>query len=207
MSLGGIFIKTIGVITRNFSENNKNFIGAREDLFKTLMNFDVCTLGIPISMDFKYIKKVVDKCDGIVLSGGDNFCENDFLLVDYLYKNDIPTLGICLGMQSMGEYFNDRNEIRVENHHSLDEYVHKIKIEKGSLLYKIIGKSEINVNSRHHNAITKPKLKISAISEDDIIEAVEDANKKFFLGVEWHPESLNDENTKKLFEYFINHSE
>jgi len=121
MSLGGIFIKTIGVITRNFSENNKNFIGAREDLFKTLMNFDVCTLGIPISMDFKYIKKVVDKCDGIVLSGGDNFCENDFLLVDYLYKNDIPTLGICLGMQSMGEYFNDRNEIRVENHHSLDE--------------------------------------------------------------------------------------
>jgi len=35
----------------------------------------------------------------------------------------------------------------------------------------------------------------------------EDANKKFFLGVEWHPESLNDENTKKLFEYFINHSE
>ena len=33
---------------------------------------------------------------------------------------------------------------------------------------------------------------------------IEDLSKKFFLGVEWHPESLNDENTKKLFDYFIN---
>ena len=34
--------------------------------------------------------------------------------------------------------------------------------------------------------------------------SVEDKNKKFFVGVQWHPEDLDDENSDKLFNYFIN---
>ena len=43
-----------------------------------------------------------------------------------------------------------------------------------------------------------------AYSEDNILEAVEDKNKKFFLGIQWHPESLlEDIYSKRLFDYFI----
>jgi len=126
------------------------------------------------------------------------------LLVDYLYQNDIPTLGICLGMQTMAKYFSHLDEINIKNHWSNDLYVHYINIKKDSLLYKILGSDRILVNSRHKSAIIHTNLSISAVSEDEIIEAVEDPKKKFFLGVEWHPESINDEYTKKLFDYFIN---
>lgn len=199
-----ISIKTIGIIIRNFNENNKYFIGAREDLFKSFYKYDVNVIGIPISNDFIKIKKIVDMCDGIVLSGGDNFTKNDFLLVEYLYQKNIPTLGICLGMQSMAKYFSNQEEINIENHLSANKYVHYINIDKNSLIYKILGKEKVLVNSRHKSAIIDTKIFVSARSDDGAIEAVEDNVKKFFVGVEWHPESLDDENTKKLFEYFVN---
>ena len=56
------------------------------------------------------------------------------------------------------------------------------------------------------NAIIKnTKLDVIAISQDGYIEAIEDPNKKFFLGVQWHPESMIDYDNKQnnLFKYFI----
>lgn len=48
------------------------------------------------------------------------------------------------------------------------------------------------------------KLSQVAYSEDGIIEAIEDKNKRFFIGVQWHPESLmEDRYSDKLFSYFI----
>lgn len=199
-----IFIKNIGIIIRSFEENNKNFIGCREDLFKSFFKYDVNLIGIPISNDFYKTKQLINLCDGIILSGGDNFSGEDFLLVKYLYENDIPTLGICLGMQSMAKCFSNKEEIDVSNHLSNIKYVHYINIDKNSLLYRILEKEIILVNSRHKSQIIDTKLMVSARSNDGIIEAVEDSSKKFFLGVEWHPESLEDENTEKLFNYFIN---
>ena len=76
-------------------------------------------------------------------------------------------------------------------------------IKHTSLLKSILGANKILVNSRHKSAISDTRLKIGALSEDGIIEEVEDKTKKFFVGVEWHPESLNDDNSKKIFDYFI----
>ena len=70
-------------------------------------------------------------------------------------------------------------------------------------MYKIIQKETILVNSRHHSYIPKTNLKVNA-TYNNIIEGVEDPTKKFFLGLEWHPESLNDINSKKIFAYFLN---
>jgi len=41
------------------------------------------------------------------------------------------------------------------------------------------------------------------MSDDNIIEGIEDSNKKFFLGVQWHPESTEDIDNYNLFKYFI----
>lgn len=199
-----IKIKTVGIIIREFNENNKQFIGTRSDLFNVLYNFNVKIIGIPINIEFNKLIESINLCDGIILSGGENFHENDFKLINYLISKNKPTLGICLGMQSMAEYFNNRREINVNNHYSTNKYVHKINIKRGSKLYNILNKDEILVNSRHHTAIPYTNMVVSAKSEDNIIEAVELSNLKFFIGIEWHPESINDNNSYLIFKSFIN---
>jgi len=196
-------MKKIGIIIRKFTFDSLDTMGARLDLFEVFKKFDVMTIGIPITNDFEAIINAVSLCDGIVLSGGQYNTENDYKLIKYLYANNIPTLGICLGMQGMCMTFNNKLEVKIPNHNSLDEYVHNININKDSLLYKIIGKDKIRVNSRHNYSIPKTDFKINAMSDDNIIEGIEDSNKKFFLGVQWHPESTEDIDNYNLFKYFI----
>lgn len=103
----------------------------------------------------------------------------------------------------MGKTFNGHITKKVDNHRISKDYSHKITINKNSLLFKILNKEELTVNSLHSFAIPNTYLNISAYSIDGIIEAIEDKNKKFFLGVQWHPELLNDIYSKKIFDYFI----
>lgn len=198
-----ITIKRVGIIIRKFNENEKEFIGTRYDLINILNKFNVNIITIPITISWNKIKNAITFCDGIILSGGSSFHKNDFKLVKYLYKNNIPTLGICLGMQAMAECFGRKKERQIENHYSNELKVHKIKIDRKTLLYKILKKDEIIVNSRHHTTFTNTNMLISSLSEDNIIESVELNNHKFFLGIQWHPESINDNNSYQLLKYFI----
>jgi putative glutamine amidotransferase len=111
-------------------------------------------------------------------------------------------------MQLMAAYEKEINNVRNDDngikHYSKEEYVHKLRILKDTLLYDIIGEEEIEVNSRHNYHIDSPGIhKVSAYSEDGIIEAIENESKTFQLGVQWHPESLDDIFTEKIFEKFI----
>lgn len=172
-------------------------------MFKSFYNYDINLIGIPISNNFETTKEIINICDGIILSGGDKFLEQDFLLIDYLYTKNIPTLGICLGMQLMTRYLTQKEEININNHLSNNNYVHYINIYKNSLLYKIIGNERILVNSRHKSGFIIDDFYVSAKSDDDVVEAIEDESKKFFVGIEWHPESINDNNSKNIFDYFV----
>lgn len=198
-----INIKKVGIILREFNENNKEFLGTRNDLFKTLEEFNLILIGIPQNNNIKNIINTITLCDGIILPGGETFTDNDFKIIKYLYENDIPTLGICLGMQSIATFFGNSKEEPLNNHYSSKKYVHYLNIQKNTLLYKIIKKDKILVNSRHHFHIPKTNLKINALTNDNIIEGIEAPDKKFFLGVLYHPESLNDANSYRLFKYFV----
>ena len=141
-------------------------------------------------------------CDGVILQGGDSFSDKHLRIVNYLYDENIPTLGICLGMQMMGVLFNGKLG-DISNHKSNLNYVHEVNIDKKSKLYKIIKEDKIMVNSRHNNYLIKADLDVVGIS--DVIEAIESKNKIFFIGLEWHPESMiaYDRVANTLFEYFI----
>lgn len=73
------------------------------------------------------------------------------------------------------------------------------------MLYNILGENRIKVNSRHNKHIVYTDLDCVAYSKDGILEGVEDKTKKFFIGVQWHPESISsDVYSNRLLDYFIN---
>ena len=141
-------------------------------------------------------------CDGFILPGGD-YETIDFLIIKYAYEFDLSLLGICMGMQSLGKYFNGNLEL-VDNHYSKSDY-HFVNIDSSSKIFKILNRSKIKVNSRHKYKLSNTDLKISAYSQDNVIEAIEVPNKKYIIGVQWHPESMisYDIVSKQLLDSFI----
>lgn len=189
----------IGIVLRDDLENVR----------KMHLNREVCAsvskygaLPIGIYPNYDNIDDTVKLCDGFILQGGTDFTDYDIKLVDKIYKENKPLLGICLGMQTIATFFNGDMK-KCLKHNQTSEYVHDIKIIKGTLLHKILNKNKIKVNSRHNDCVKCTDMNISAISDDGIIEAVEMPNHKFFLGVQWHPESLEDINSHLIFKSFI----
>lgn len=204
--------KTVGIIAKEYTSDYKDIplYGIRRDVVQYLKKYDINIIMIPITYsdgeEFQKVKEIINFCDGIISPGGSKIYDIDYEIIKYLYEIDKPVLGICLGMQMMGKLFNGRVRTKIEDgkHCSEEEYVHNITIKKDSLLYEIIGKEKIQVNSRHMMQIPNTTLACVAYSEDNVLEAIEDRAKRFFIGVQWHPESLmEDENSKKLFDYFI----
>ena len=205
-------MKTIGILLREYkSQSNIPLLGFRDDLLAFLRKYEVCTIAIPVMVnnndlnELKRVEECIKLCNGVILPGGAFNHEIDIAIIKYLYANNIPTLGICLGMQEMAMAFSGfLNYLPNNRHQSSEDYVHDIDIQRNSKLSTIIKSSHITVNSRHSEYIFKTDLNVSAISDDLIIEAVEDSSKRFFIGVQWHPESLdNDIYSQKLFKAFI----
>lgn len=162
---------------------------------------------------------VLRGCDGFLMTGGSRWYDFDEIVCRYAIDNDIPILGICLGMQILANIDNFCGDIRsdktIKNDTSINhcqekvDYVHKVRINDGKL-YDILGEREILVNSRHNYHVTeKDWFNVDAYSEDGLIEALSIPNMKFALGVQWHPENMvfYDSIMLKIFESFINSCE
>ena len=145
--------------------------------------------------------------------------EPELFLVREAFHHQIPMLGICRGIQVMaaalgGKVWQDiyTKQDPSKLKHSQDmprEYAsHSVRIEEGTLLHDIIGSNTLAVNSFHHQAVreTGPHLKVSAMSPDGIIEAVESNEHKALLGVQWHPECFilgGNETMMPIFRWLV----
>lgn len=149
----------------------------------------------------------------------DNF---EFLIAKKAIALDMPILGICRGMQLLNiafggtliqhipDYLHLRPSESVINHEQpLPKHVvsHLIDIKPHTILAQLAGDlSETMVNSTHHQAVWQvgEEMRVSATAPDGIIEAIEAINHKFIVGVEWHPEYLNNNGLDaKLFKALI----
>lgn len=138
----------------------------------------------------------------------------ELLITQLAYNRQIPMLGICRGIQTLamalgGHVKQDINGLR--NHpikHSQDarrsEPTHSVIVEPHSTLYNIYKEmlsssqegteGKLFVNSFHHQAVDDPgeRFRVTARSADDIVEAIESREFKSIMGVQWHPECLED---------------
>ncbi len=144
----------------------------------------------------------------------------DFTMLAAADAKDMPILAVCLGIQELnvhrgGTLHQHVPELALEPHVAhrgpapADFVDHPIRIEPGSRLHGLLGVENHTVNSSHHQSVDRPGtgLRITARAPDGIIEAVEDPAKRFCLGVQWHPEDMNDDPLQqRLFEALVEHS-
>ena len=171
---------------------------------------------IPVISE-KNLEEISNICDGLVVTGSANdvypkyygeepikeykFDEYGLVknIVELFSKDGKPILGICAGIQEINVIFGGTLYQQIPNHYLGDQSQHKVKINNNSFLYDVYKEDLIEVNSYHKQAVKDlaPGFKITAMSEDGIIEGIEKNN---IIAVQWHPEVLCD---MKLFNKFI----
>lgn len=159
---------------------------------------------------------VLDRVDGLVIVGGADvdarrYRQQPHQTADtprtsrddselHLYRGarerDLPVLGVCRGLQVMaiahgGSLHQHLPEVSSLVHREVPgQFVdHQATFAPGSLIATAMGATEATVNSSHHQAVADPgNLQITGWAADGTIEACEDDDGAFVLGVQWHPE-------------------
>lgn len=121
-------------------------------------------------------------------------------LLDCALDNDIPVLGICRGIQFINAHLGGTLYQDLPSQHPssithqmtkpYNRVVHDVTLVEGSYLYNLLKVDTLGVNSYHHQAIYKlaPSLVAAAYSPDGLVEAAYLPNKRYVLGIQWHPE-------------------
>lgn len=164
-------------------------------------------------LDKKKLDYILDKCDGFIVPGGTYWYQFDEYVMEHAIKKNKPLLGICAGFQAMCSMFaKDRDKFDMTNRFNNDKhygegnkYIHDVNVMNGTILMNILKVDKFRVNSLHHDYVdfAMNDLIVSAYSDDGVIEAVEFDNHVFFVGVQWHPEYLMDDYSRKIFDRFI----
>lgn len=143
----------------------------------------------------------------------------ELALLPLVMETRKPILGICRGAQLLniglgGDVYQDipsqfAQEFPIAHNQSFSYEIpsHSVTIQTGTLLDQIILAAQIRVNSMHHQAVRRlaSGLIASAYAPGQLIEAIEMPDYPFFLGVQWHPEYLweQDEATGRIFQSFV----
>lgn len=181
---------------------------------------------LPFTMEPERLLQMARLCDGFLFTGGEDIdpplygeellpacgalCRerDDFelALMAEVEKLQKPMLGICRGVQVMNVFYGGSLWQDLESQKGLEKTLHspghyaeqhEVLVTPDTRLASILGPGPIPVNSSHHQAVKATKLAVSARTADGLIEAVEKPGAHFVLGVQWHPERLED---RRLFE-------
>ena len=185
---------------------------------------------IPPSANHEVLMNTLDHLDGLILSGGADInplwageepvaglhgvnSERDLpelLITRLAYNRQLPMLGICRGIQTLAMALGGKvcQDIETDIKHSQDaersEPTHSVIIAEDSTLFNLYKETHLLVNSFHHQAVseTGDRFRVVATATDGIIEAIESTEMKSIIGVQWHPECMNDSGLP-LFQWLI----
>ncbi len=147
--------------------------------------------------------------------------EVEIQLVRWAVEDDKPLLAICRGMQVLNvalggtliQHIPDEVVSALPHQTHSDEafgyLAHEVTVTPDSKLYAALdlNGSHLSVNSLHHQAVAElgHGLRIVARAGDGIVEAVEIPDRRFIIGVQWHPEALVDRHPpmRHLFEALV----
>lgn len=218
----------IGIVSKHYAtyKNNKIDTFVRDEVKQAIFDNGGIAIGIlPTEKEINYagdnwkdnlsaeekenLIAQIKLCDGIIMQGGIKTDNYEIIIAKYCYDNNIPVLGICAGQNNIvrtlgGTTYKISNPEKHDK--SFDDYVHSININEDSKFYQIVKTNNMLVNSRHKRTIKDcPMLDKVAFCEDGYPDVVEAKDKKFYIGVRFHPESLclKDKNMNNIFEYFI----
>ena len=200
---------------------------------------------LPLTADKRVYESLFPLMDGFLLTGGADISperyystehnpkndtptplreELECLILSYAYKFDVPTLGICRGMQMMNVFFggtlyqdlydqfplhdDDEPEQPIQ-HWQQDDWSnpsHFVRLIRDSKLGEMLDMERVATNSMHHQGVKElsPLLKPAAYGPDGLVEAVEMPNRTFMMGVQWHPEYFARKNMKCIFTALVN---
>jgi putative glutamine amidotransferase len=173
----------------------------------------------------------LDGLDGIVLIGGGDVDpllyggdpaiasrvdrKQDDVEIELLREAEtrgIPVLAVCRGMQLLtvahGGTLRPLDETAAKRHGITSKSLgaHEVTVSSGTRLEEAIGKGPHRVSSTHFQAVADPgRLRVAAVSDDGVIEAVELPGDRLVLGLQWHPEwdSVTDARTLAPFRLLV----
>jgi putative glutamine amidotransferase len=128
---------------------------------------------------------------------------------------DLPVLGICGGQQLLNVVLGGTliqhipeevpSALAHEQPNPRTEAGHRVRVVPGTLLHRICGVEELEVNSAHHQSVKMvgPGVIVDALAPDGVIEGIEDPQYRYCLGVQWHPEYAISQGDEKIFDALI----
>jgi anthranilate synthase component 2/putative glutamine amidotransferase len=177
---------------------------------------------VPPSLDG--IEETLDALDAVVFTGGSDLDpelygeeahaetngivrrrdDAELALLQAALARDMPVLGICRGIQVLNVGMGGDLEQHLDGHRHdpPGQFVeHAVAIDEGTRLGGILG-DRTTVMSHHHQGLKTlaPGLVETAHAEDGLVEAVEAPDRRFTVGVLWHPEAGDD---PRLFETLV----
>jgi len=174
--------------------------------------------GIIVSGEVLSIKRNVmnDYSNNVLYNSNPLRYVNEEKVITESIKSNIPLLGICRGYQVLcvqqgGTVFDDDINLNTNVVHQQKEIavppqkpVHRVSIPKDTKLYQLINRESVMVNSFHRQAVKEvPKgYRVCATSEDGYIEGIESV-KGFSVGIQFHPEALEEDIWEDFFKNFI----
>ena len=145
----------------------------------------------------------------------------ELLLTRWALEDGKPIFGVCRGMQVInvaagGTLLQDcteqlpgsiKHDYFPNSGFARDHLAHEIDLTEESRLHAAFEARQVHVNSMHHQGICQlgEGLLVTATAPDGLPEAVETADARWVVGVQWHPEMLieTDAGTRRLFEAFV----
>ena len=124
----------------------------------------------------------------------------ELALLEEAARRDLPTLMVCRGMQLEAARVGGRldqhtPDVVGDERHSPggDEYGDiSITTVPGTTVAALIGPAQ-QVRCHHHQSVREhPGLVVAARADDGTVEAIEHPDRRFWVGVQWHPETLTD---------------